>query len=159
NEPVTAVAPSALYKFQKFARRKKAALTVVSSFVALLLSGIILSTVLAVRASKASAEARIARDRARNALTRSQLEVAENLFPFDASKALATLARLVCDEPTNRVVSERLLNALASRSFRVPVLPPFPKGVTMARCSGDGQRFAMAIMAGKASSLQVYSRE
>src|SRR5262249_6525703 len=87
NEHVTAVAPSALYKFQKFERRKKEALTVVSSFVALLLSGIILSTVLAVRASKASAEARIARDRARNALTRSQLEVAENLFPFDASKA------------------------------------------------------------------------
>ena len=41
NEPVTAVAPSAVYKFQKFARRNKVALATGTAFAVLLIVGII----------------------------------------------------------------------------------------------------------------------
>src|SRR6266702_4213369 len=50
NEPVSAMAPSVLYKFQKFARRNKAALAAASTIVGLLIAGVIVSGLLAVRA-------------------------------------------------------------------------------------------------------------
>src|SRR5207249_2613737 len=48
NEPVTAVAPSPFYRFQKFARRKKGTLVAVSTIVTLLVTGVIVSALLAV---------------------------------------------------------------------------------------------------------------
>jgi eukaryotic-like serine/threonine-protein kinase len=53
NEPVTAAAPSALYRAQKFARRHRVGLTVTAGFVLLLAAAAAVSTLEAVRATHA----------------------------------------------------------------------------------------------------------
>src|SRR5207249_5693141 len=53
NEPVTAAAPGALYKFNKFARRNRVALATAGVMFALLVSGVAVSTWQAVRATRA----------------------------------------------------------------------------------------------------------
>jgi serine/threonine protein kinase len=60
DEPVSAAAPSASYRFEKFARRNKAGLVVAGSFVLVLILGIIASTWQAVRARKAEQRAKAA---------------------------------------------------------------------------------------------------
>ena len=57
DEPVLAVAPSAAYKFKKFARRNRAAFSVAAAMVALLLGGIAAASWQAVRATEAREEA------------------------------------------------------------------------------------------------------
>jgi eukaryotic-like serine/threonine-protein kinase len=52
-EPVNAAAPSVLYRFQKFARRNKAALSVASVVAVLLIAGSVVATWQAVRATRA----------------------------------------------------------------------------------------------------------
>jgi len=89
---------------------------------------------------------------------RFQLQKAEDLFATDAPKALATLARVLQDQPTNRVVAERLLNALAQRSFLVPVALPFPEGTSLARWSPDGNRIVTALTALDGNAVRVYER-
>jgi eukaryotic-like serine/threonine-protein kinase len=59
NEPVAAVAPSLTYQLTKFARRYRAGLAVASSFVLVLMAGVVATTWQAVRASRlAESEAR-----------------------------------------------------------------------------------------------------
>lgn len=53
NEPVTAVAPSAAYRFDKFARRNRAVLGVAAAISLLLVTGVAVSTWQAVRAKRA----------------------------------------------------------------------------------------------------------
>ena len=67
DEPVLAGPPSAVYRFHKFARRNRAALTTAAAFALFLLAGITISTWLAVRATHAEAEARRERDEAASA--------------------------------------------------------------------------------------------
>jgi WD40 repeat protein len=62
--------------------------------------------------------------RARNAVTRLEIERAEWLLQSDdSSEGLANLARLLREQPTNHVVAERLMSALTFRSFCLPVAP------------------------------------
>jgi eukaryotic-like serine/threonine-protein kinase len=58
------------------------------------------------------------------AVTQLEIERAERLLEAgDSSKGLAYLARLLRQQPTNRVVAERLMSALTYRSFCLPVAP------------------------------------
>ncbi|PWU22157.1 MAG: hypothetical protein C5B50_00090 [Verrucomicrobia bacterium] len=155
DEPVTAVAPNSLYKFRKFARRKKAVLAAVSIILLLLVSGTIISSLLAVRANRARAQLRKEQSKTKQAVTRLALQSVETLFPSDSSKALAILARALRDEPGNRVIAERLLNALSSRSFLVPKLEPFAGETILARVSGNGLRIALATVTGQKSALEI----
>ena len=62
--------------------------------------------------------------RAQRAVTRLEIERAESLLEAgDSSRGLAYLARLLRQQPTNRVVAERLMSALSYRSFCLPVAP------------------------------------
>jgi WD40 repeat protein len=62
--------------------------------------------------------------RAQRAVTRLELERAEALLQAgDSSRGLAYLARLLRQQPTNRLVAERLMSALTMRSFCLPVAP------------------------------------
>lgn len=62
--------------------------------------------------------------RAQRAVTRLELERAEALLQAgDTSRGLAYLARLLREEPTNRVAAERLMSALTSRAFCLPIAP------------------------------------
>jgi WD40 repeat protein len=56
NEPVTAAAPSALYRATKFVRRHRAALTTAAAFILLLVAGVVGSLFEAVRAKRAERE-------------------------------------------------------------------------------------------------------
>jgi hypothetical protein len=64
HEPVTAAAPSALYRAGKFVRRHKAGLAVAGALVALLAAGAVISTWQAVRATRAKAAAIAEKQRA-----------------------------------------------------------------------------------------------
>ena len=62
--------------------------------------------------------------RAQRAVTRLEIERAESFLQAgDSSKGLTYLARLLRQQPTNRVVAERLMSALTYRSFCLPVAP------------------------------------
>ncbi len=70
-EPVRAGPPGAGYQLRKFARRYKKPLAAAGVFVALLLGGVVVSTMQAVRASRAEARARTERDAAQEARERA----------------------------------------------------------------------------------------
>jgi non-specific serine/threonine protein kinase/serine/threonine-protein kinase len=67
-EPVEAGAPSAAYRFRKFVRRHRAWVAATAVFAAVLVAGIIVSSWMAVRASRAEEEARAVTDFLRNDL-------------------------------------------------------------------------------------------
>jgi serine/threonine protein kinase len=64
DEPVLASPPSAEYRFRKFARKHRSAIAVAAGFAAVLLTGTVISTILAVRASQATALAKANEQRA-----------------------------------------------------------------------------------------------
>jgi len=87
-------------------------------------------------------EAQESRQRAERAVKHLELKQAEEMFAADqASTALASLARLLREDPTDRMVAERILAALSQRSFPLPVarLAHTADG-TVATFSSDGRR-------------------
>jgi WD40 repeat protein/serine/threonine protein kinase/Tfp pilus assembly protein PilF len=105
------------------------------------------------------------RQRAESAVTRLEIQRAEHLFAGDSSsQALAYLARLLRQQPTNRVVGERLMSALSLRSFCLPAAAPLrhrnalnPSAsaqmgalIRAANFSPDGQRVVTASKDGTA---------
>jgi len=160
NEPVTAVAPSPFYKFGKFVRRNKGAFAAVLAITTLLISGVIVSALLAVKARRSSVEARAERDKTKAALTRLGLRTADAFLaripPSDPRKGLAILSRLLREDPSNRIAAECLLNALAHRSFLVPDSLRFPDGAFLVRWSKDGQNYLVAVTNTQGSAAQLY---
>jgi WD40 repeat protein len=72
---------------------------------------------------------------------RLELQQAEDLFSADKSHlALATLARLLRDHPSNRAAAERLINALDQRVFLVPSQGSVPAAAKPSDLSLDGKR-------------------
>jgi eukaryotic-like serine/threonine-protein kinase len=62
--------------------------------------------------------------RAQHAITRLEMERAESLLQAgNSSEGLASLSRLLRQQPTNGVVVERLMNALSYRTFCLPIAP------------------------------------
>ncbi len=79
-EPVSAAAPSVLYRFQKFARRNKTALSVASVVAVLLMAGSVVSTWQAVRATRAEANEKAQRllaEQGRNRALAAEKQAAE----------------------------------------------------------------------------------
>ncbi len=72
HQPVTAVAPSTLYRAGKFARRHKVGLAMATAFVLLLAAGAVVSTWQAVRATRAEATEKVQRRRAEQERSRAE---------------------------------------------------------------------------------------
>jgi WD40 repeat protein/tRNA A-37 threonylcarbamoyl transferase component Bud32/tetratricopeptide (TPR) repeat protein len=154
-EPVVARPPSSLYRFQKLVRRNKLAVAAAGCIIAALILGIAVSTWQAIRATrsereqgrlhlealKAKAEAEANGVRLAESLTKLEIQRAEELFTAgDASTALAYLARVLRQDPTNRVAAERVVSALTQRDFALPISEPLQhKGdVAFAEFSPNG---------------------
>ena len=145
SEPVIARPATRLYRFRRLVRRNKLAFAASAAVAIVLLIGIVVSMWQAIRATTAEREQRRLREdaekaragetvqrqqatrsaaEARKAVTRLEIEKAETFFAGDNSgRALAFLARLLRQQPTNRVVAERVLSALGQRNFSLPVAP------------------------------------
>ncbi|AMV37861.1 serine/threonine-protein kinase [Planctomyces sp. SH-PL62] len=107
-DPVEASPPSATYRLRKFARKHRSAFAVASAFAALLLIASAGSTILAIRARDAEADARHERDAARDAQAdaRRRAEAAESaarrdLAKFEMINAFLTRDLLSQAEPEN----------------------------------------------------------
>jgi serine/threonine protein kinase/tetratricopeptide (TPR) repeat protein len=112
HEPVSAAAPSPLYKFQKFALRNKGALATATAMAAVLLAGAIISTWLAVSATDAKKKANTEAMRAKRAEKTSQRiaqflkEVLKEVGPSVALGRDTTLLRKVFDRTVERIGNE-----------------------------------------------------
>jgi len=150
-EPVVARPPSAIYRFQKFARRNKLAFAAGSAVAIALCLGVVASTWQAVRATherriadherehaqteakradaNAGAEAR-QRQIAEQATHRTQQALSASLEvegdrlaqENNSSKALAYFARALRIDPDNRVAAQRIVSLLNQRDFPLPML-------------------------------------
>jgi hypothetical protein len=139
NEPVVARSPSNLYRFQKLLRRKKLAFVATA----------IIMTVLAAAAYYGQSQARL------TIKSNAQLLIsqAESLFRENKTSAgLAYLARVLRDNPKNRVAAERIMSALTQRNFVLPSGEALVHAglVTSVRVSPDGQRIVTASQDGTA---------
>jgi eukaryotic-like serine/threonine-protein kinase len=90
-EPVTAAAPSTLYRFRKFVRRNKAALATASLLVGLLVAGTVVSAWQALRATRAEANEKA--QRIRSEQERNRAVVAETRAQADRKRALKEAAK------------------------------------------------------------------
>jgi eukaryotic-like serine/threonine-protein kinase len=139
NEPVLARPPSNTYRFQKMVRRNKLACAAASAVaLALLISlGVVV---------KAWQESHASEGRATAALGQMRIRMAEEYFPENTSIALAYLAQVLRDNPSNHVAAERLLSALTYRPFAIPRTKALQHSgaVNMVRFSPDGQLIVTA---------------
>jgi len=93
------------------------------------------------------------RVRLEQVLAHKDIETAEGLFASgDVPSALARLAHVLRQMPTNHIAATRLLSALTHRSFALPVAPPLTHeaGVLSAQFSPDGRRVVTASADGTA---------
>src|SRR2546427_1780046 len=99
------------------------------------------------RAEKNAHEEARQRERAERVAAEFQIQRAEEFFAEDkASRALAHLARLLKENPTNRVAAERLLSAMTHRSFALPSCPLLKHSdvIHCTQFSPDGLRLVTA---------------
>ncbi len=78
---------------------------------------------------------------------------AEELFATDRSaEAISFLTKVLRENPSNRLAGERLVSALTSRTFALPLTPPLrhEEDVVMARFSPNGRIVATASQDGTA---------
>ena len=121
NRPVEAGPPDALYRLRKWVARNRLLATAAS----LLVVALVTAGVAAVVAIQASFRIKAANERARELLTRSQLEQVEIHFDQDqAEEALALLAKISRENPDRIAVHQRLASALAYRVFPTRVTNP-----------------------------------
>jgi serine/threonine protein kinase/tetratricopeptide (TPR) repeat protein len=90
DEPVSATPPSAGYRFRKFARKNRTAIGVTTAIVALLVTGIVVSTLLAIRATDAESLAAKRLDRVELEKQRAVQErkVSQSILRFLQEKLL-----------------------------------------------------------------------
>jgi rhodanese-related sulfurtransferase len=106
DEPVSAVAPSAIRRLQKFARRNKALVTGVAAVFVVLLAGVIDTTVLYLHSERLRADAVRAREEAVEASRLAfQKQQEAELLREKAEKALALVADL---SAASELIRERL---------------------------------------------------
>ncbi len=156
HEPVLACPPSPGYRATKFIRRHRVAVVTGMSICLLLLAGGTVSTFEAFRARRAEEEQsrqRAAADKARHhaedLLAKLELEKAEMLFAANnSSAAIANLARLLRENPSNSLAATRLLSSLIQRSFFVLRSPQLEHEgeIRSLQFSPDGRRLASASM-------------
>ncbi len=171
NEPVVARPPSQLYRFQKLVRRNKLAFSAAAVIVGVLALAVVISASLAVRAMRAEleqsrlhgeaekaraseasqrgkaerafAQSREALVQTKDTVARLAIEKAENLFSArKTSAALACLAKVLKENPSNKVAAERIVSALTCRNFALPQFESYTNSwsVHKLRFSRDGLR-------------------
>ena len=101
NEPVLAGPPSAVYRFQKFVRRNRALVTGVAAVLGVLFGGIVVSTVFAIRADRARAEAQAIADFLRTGVlgTVADAKAGEATFSYVLDAATKNLEGKFYDRP------------------------------------------------------------
>jgi serine/threonine protein kinase/WD40 repeat protein len=153
HEPVTAVPPTALYLFTRYARRHKASLAMAASIGLTLIVSASYSVAQAVKAGRAAAAARAAeqlksialgsaeqeRDRAtqmavrldsandqlKRAATRAEFTTGDHFIESDQlPKGIAHLARSLRTDPGYWPAAARLISTLTDRGFALDDLPP-----------------------------------
>jgi len=116
NEPVFARPPSPFYRLQKLVRRNRLTFVAAGAVATALVVGTLVSTYLAVRASRAGSIARAA-------LATSDFQQALRLIKEgNRSDALAYLHRGTRENPENGAALTRLTTLLANQSWMVPNL-------------------------------------
>jgi len=123
-EPIKARPVSAPEQFWRWCRRRPVSAGLAAALIVVFLlgfGGVLWQWQRAERNARSEA---LQRDAARGSLRRLELDRAEGLFTDgEPSRALAYLARLLRQEPTNRIAAERLMSALTLRQFCLPATP------------------------------------
>lgn len=182
NEPVSALAPKASYRFRKFALRNKAALVTATAFVVVLLVSSIVSIQQAWKATTANQEAETANQKLTEQLristtAQQESETARSLAQSNIrrwalqqgrealrqekySTALPYLVQAVRSDPTDRVAAGQLAVALMQGKFATPLTAPLktPHQVQLSRFSPDG-RYLAAVHGPCCGSLTVWNAE
>ena len=92
-----------------------------------------------------------------DALATMKIQRAEDLFKEDkTSLALAILAQVIRQNPTNRVAVERILSALSQRNFPLPRLPRLTS-IRFAKFSPSTNQLAVVDRDGRLSILDLFS--
>jgi len=102
HEPVRAAAPSAIYRFRKFARRNKVVFATTIAIAVTLLTGAIISTWQAVRASRAERTARTESSRSRQ-VAKFLKDMLNGVGPSVALGRDTTMVREILDKTAKRV--------------------------------------------------------
>ena len=132
NEPVSAAAPSVGYRVGKYIRRHRAGLAVAATIATLLVAGIFTS--LWQRNAAITAEKLAQHQRADELLDSGKVGL-----------AVATLAKMLRDDPMDHIAGSRLISALTLRELPRQVLPDLQSlnaTYLFARYSPDGSMIA-----------------
>jgi len=152
NEPILARPATTLERCQKWIRRRPA---IAAIYAIVILASIVLLIRERQNLTRITAERDVAREMERVAndtVNEMRFEKAESLFAEDnAADAMAYLAAILRDQPTNTVVLQRLTAALRHRSWPRPLLNPLtheaplrharfcPRGRSVVTASDDGK--------------------
>lgn len=153
DEPIQARPVTALKKLRRWAGRNRGIAFLTSTLVLVFLTGL---TAVSWQWRRAELHIRIELQQKKlleNELASKEIQAAEASFASgDASSALARLALVVRNNPSNEIATTRLLSALASRSFPIPVTEPLTHNdaVLSARFSPDGRTMVTASADGSA---------
>ena len=163
-EPVAAGPPTARYRMVKLARKHRKLVAAAAAFVALLAVASVVSTglalwanrerkekeaqhqraeTIAVAETKAKNDANQQRRHAEEALSQIQIHKAAELFAANnASEALAYLAQVLRQDPSNSVATQRILGALSQRRFAFPTMAISGKGGEVSSSRRDSVTFS-----------------
>jgi eukaryotic-like serine/threonine-protein kinase len=120
-EPIRARPVNTLERAWRWCRRKPALASALSGLVVMFMVGFALVVWKWRGEIQQNRLAQQQTQRANGAL--ANLDIEKSLQAGNTSRGLAALARLVRNQPTNRVVVERLLNALTYRNVCLPLAP------------------------------------
>ena len=156
DEPVTAAAPSALYRFQKYARRHRKVLVPAVAIAATLVIGSLISLWQAV-------EAKEAKRQAENSARDSRHRVADQFLAADsADLGVAQLVQLARENPNDHVAVQRLVSALSYQDFPELIRPvrSSERGLRIARTTEfiDGGSKMVSAVAQK-GTVQIWDLE
>jgi len=159
NEPVSAHAPSHLYRFGKFARRNKAALATATIIAVLLIVGVMVSTWQAVRATRAERVQRELRQQATERLWGSYLAQARaNRWSGRAGRrfdSLDVLARAAALRPSLELRNEAIA-CMALADVRIArEWEGYPAGTHIVSFDDDLSRYARSDHKGNISVRRV----
>ncbi|MBI2946023.1 MAG: protein kinase [Verrucomicrobia bacterium] len=146
-KPILARPTSSWERTQKWVRRRPAIFFAMAAAIVVSLTGGLTGITWQWRKTVAAREEQTeARERADRALTLMEIQRAEDFFTAgDNSRALAYLARVLRQNPSNEVAAARVLSALSQPSAEIRSPEPFRHEATgVARFSPDGQQLVTA---------------